>query len=114
MTAMLLQEDGVVDVDEDIGKYWDTTARNPLYPDIPITIRTILNHTSTIANYSNDFPSAAAIRSRLSYAYLSAKPGELESWCYNNYAFQVLGSTSAMRSDRHSWPPAGTACVSVN
>ncbi len=100
MAAMLLQEDGVVDVDEDIGKYWDTTARNPLYPDIPITIRTILNHTSTIANYSNDFPSAATIRSRLSYAYLSAEPGSLESWCYNNYAFQVLGSTLEIASDR--------------
>ena len=38
MTAMLLQEDGVIDIDADIGEYWDVEARNPSYPDIPITI----------------------------------------------------------------------------
>ena len=100
MTAMLLQEDGVIDIDADIGEYWDVESRNPEYPDIPITIRTILNHTSTLSNYEYDFSSASSIRNRLTYSYISAEPGKIESWCYNNYAFQVLGATLEVASDR--------------
>ena len=100
MTAMLLQEDGVIDIDADIGEYWNVEARNPEYPDIPITIRTILNHTSTISNYEYGYSSASSIRSRLTYSYISSEPGSMDSWCYNNYAFQVLGATLEVASDR--------------
>ena len=100
MTAMLLQEDGVIDIDADIGEYWDVEARNPEYPDIPITIRSILNHTSTISNYEYGFSSASSIRSRLTYSYLSSEPGNIDSWCYNNYAFQVLGATLEIAAGR--------------
>ena len=100
MTAMLLQEDGVIDIDADIGEYWDVEARNPAYPDIPITIRSILNHTSTISTYEYGFSSAASIRNRLTYSYISAEPGSIDSWCYNNYAFQVLGATLEVAADQ--------------
>ena len=100
MTAMLLQEDGVIDIDADIGEYWDVEARNPSYPDIPITIRSILNHTSTISTYEYGFSSAASIRNRLTYSYISAEPGSIDSWCYNNYAFQVLGATLEVAADQ--------------
>lgn len=35
MTAMLLREDGILDLDDDIGPYWGVTVRNPRYPGTP-------------------------------------------------------------------------------
>lgn len=94
MAAMALAEDGTVDLDESIGKYWGVEAVNPAFPDEPVSIRNILSHTSTIGAYSDyNAVGAGTIRSRLGYGYMNSKPGDLESWCYNNYAFGVLGST---------------------
>ncbi len=93
MAAMLLHEDGTVDLDEDIGQYWDLETVSA-WPDAPLSIRTILSHTSTIPCYSDYFSvSAGGIRSRLSYGSGGAKPGDLTCWGYNNYAFSVLGAT---------------------
>lgn len=94
MAAMLLQEDGIVDIDASIGDYWGVTAQNPSYPDSPISIRSILSHTSSIISYSDDYSTDYySIRSRLSNGYRNTEPGNIESRSYNNYAFRVLGST---------------------
>ena len=94
ITAMLLQEDGVIDIDADIGDYWNITARNPSYPDIPITIRSMLTHTSSIISYGDDYSTDyISIRNRLANGYCGTEPGSIEGHYYNNYAFRVLGST---------------------
>ncbi len=101
MAAMALAEDGVVDLDESIGEYWGVEAVNPYFPDDPVSIRTIMSHTSTIIGY-DDYTSVSAgsIRSRLDYGYIQSRPGDLKSWYYNNYAFGVLGATLELASGK--------------
>ncbi len=43
-----LYSDGLFDLDDDISEYLDYTVRNPQYPDIPITFRMVLSHTSSL------------------------------------------------------------------
>lgn len=94
MGAMLLHEDGLLDLDGDIGQYWDVETAGAAYPDDPVSVRTILSHTSAIPCYGDYYSvSAGGIRSRLSYGVGGARPGDPALWCYNNYAFSVLGAT---------------------
>ncbi len=94
IAAMKLQEDGILSLGSDISKFWQTEARNPNYPDIPITIDSLLTHTSTVTPYANDGPmDYNTVRNRLTYGYGYGTPGEIGSWGYNNYAFRLLGMT---------------------
>ncbi|MBE6964368.1 MAG: beta-lactamase family protein [Ruminococcaceae bacterium] len=101
MTAMLLREQGVIDLDESIGTYWGIDVKNPHYPDTPVTIRTILSHTSSITNAGDDEPrNYGSVYSRLQNGYFSrAIPGNIGYWSYNNYAFAVLGMTLELAAD---------------
>ena len=38
MAAMILREEGVIDLDESIGTYWDVPVSNPAHPDIPVPL----------------------------------------------------------------------------
>lgn len=95
ISAMLLQETGVVDLDQDISQYWGITVKNPAYPKVPITLRTFMTHTSTLSAYSDETPTTPdAIRPKLAgTGFHGSRPGAVESWFYNNYAFRVLGVT---------------------
>lgn len=95
MEAMKLQEAGVVDLDESIGRYWGMTVKNPYYPNYPVSIRSILSHTSSIALFGDGEPRTySAVRSRLAGSGFSkVVPGSIRSWGYNNYGFVVLGLT---------------------
>lgn len=102
MVAVSLQEEGVIDVDADIGPYWGAAVRNPSYPDIPVTIRSILSHTSSIVMYGDSVSrTGTAIRSKLtsSSCFSRMVPGSIDSWGYNNYAFAVLGVTLEQAAD---------------
>lgn len=95
MCAMLLSEDGTVTLDAPIGTWWDTTSVNPWYPDTPVTIDTLLTHTSSLA--ASDSLSA---RSRISGGgYRAVEPGDPAGWAYNNYGFAVLGMTLELAAD---------------
>lgn len=101
ITAMLLQEDGIVDLDEDFGVYWGSTAKNPNYPDHVISLRDIMHHTSSILCYGDSqSKSYDSVRSCLSGFYNGMEPGVIESYEYNNYAFCVLGMTLELAADR--------------
>lgn len=94
MAAMKLQEEGALTLGADISQFWNTEARNPSYPDIPITIDNLLTHTSTVTPYANDGPmDYTTVRDRLTYGYGYGTPGDIGSWGYNNYAFRLLGMT---------------------
>ena len=93
IAAMLLQEDGTVDLDRSIGEYWDVDAVNPNYPKKPITLRMILEHTSTLLDYDITESSSGQIRRNLTYGYTGGEPGKISSWLYNNFAFGALGAT---------------------
>ncbi len=102
MVAMGLQEDGVIDIDADISDYWDTEIRNPYSKDTPVTISSILSHTSSIIVYDDSVSrSGSSIRSKLTSCscFSRVAPGSIHSWCYNNYAFAVLGVTLELAAD---------------
>jgi CubicO group peptidase (beta-lactamase class C family) len=46
--VMRLVEEGKLDLDEDISKYLGTSVRNPHFPAVPITLRMLLSHTSSL------------------------------------------------------------------
>jgi len=95
METMLLMEHGILDLDDPIGPYWGLDAINPYYPEVPVTIRSLLTHTSSILNLSdNSSRTYDAVRSRLlADGYSCLIPGNISSWDYNNYAYGVLGQT---------------------
>jgi CubicO group peptidase (beta-lactamase class C family) len=48
MALLQLVEEGKVELDHDINSYLNFKLVNPAYPKVPITIRMLLNHTSTL------------------------------------------------------------------
>jgi CubicO group peptidase (beta-lactamase class C family) len=48
MAAMRLVDDGKLDLDRDINGYLGYSIRNPAFPDVPITMRLLLTHRSSI------------------------------------------------------------------
>ncbi|PNX52459.1 MAG: hypothetical protein BV458_09480 [Thermoplasmata archaeon M9B2D] len=47
---MQLYEQGLFDLDDDVNKYLPFSLRNPNHPEIPITIKMILSHRSSLAD----------------------------------------------------------------
>jgi CubicO group peptidase (beta-lactamase class C family) len=57
LTAIMqLYDNGMIDLDSDINMYLPFQVRNPKYKDVPITVRMLLTHTSSI---SDAYPLAA-------------------------------------------------------
>ena len=56
---MTLYDQGKLDLDKDISSYLGFKVRNPAYPDVPITARMIMSHTSSLSadatNYHPDW-----------------------------------------------------------
>lgn len=48
LSIMQLQERNLLTIDDAIDNYYDYPIRNPYYPEIPITIKMILTHTSSL------------------------------------------------------------------
>ena len=103
LSAALLREEGAVDYDADIGVYWGKDARNPRCPEEPVTIRTMLNHTSTLRNSEEIAWDYAGVREQLGSpaGYGGGTPGDLENWSYNNHAFGILGQTLELAAGRY-------------
>ncbi len=95
-------EQGTIDPEADIGQYWNTTVYNPYYPDIPITINTLITHTSSLTDAGGLAAlKGTAARQRLAGSgYQSVRPGAPAGWSYNNYGFAVLGMTLELAADQ--------------
>lgn len=50
IVLLTLWDKGLIDIDKDIGSYLGFKVRNPNYPDKPITLRSIMTHTSSISD----------------------------------------------------------------
>ena len=102
MNALALAEDGKLDLDGSIGQYWNCQAVNRACPDVPVSVRSILSHTSTIPLYGDDASLRYdAVRQRLAQGkFISARPGDVNAWGYNNYAFNVLGMTLELSQNK--------------
>ena len=92
LTAARMREDGLVNYSEPFGTYWDSSFVNPAHPNTPVTLKTLLTHTASLADGSLV---ASAVRQRLGAGrgFTSAVPGSLDNWEYSNYGFGVLGLT---------------------
>ena len=53
--VMRLVEDGILDLDRDVGEYLGYTVRNPRFPDSPVTLRMLLSHTSSLRDDAGYF-----------------------------------------------------------
>lgn len=97
LSAALLREEGAVDYDANIGTYWGVKTRKP------VTIRSMLTHTSTLLNSESIAWDYAGVRAQLGSAsgYGGGTPGDLRNWSYNNHAFGVLGQTLELASGRY-------------
>lgn len=104
MAAMVLREEGAIGLDQDIGTYWNCMIRNPYCPDSPITIRTLLTHTSSVYSAGDTVScSYSSVRERLSRetGFRPMAPGDLSSWEYSNYGFAILGMTLELASGQN-------------
>ena len=132
--AMILVDNGNLDLDADIGDYLGFECRNPLYPDVVITTRMVLSHTSSIQdgtgyspflsatyNGTNDIvPIQELLDPQGSYftsnIFRTEQPGSY--FAYSNLNFGVLAtimeSASGQRFDvfmrEHLFEPMGLAC----
>ena len=64
--AMILVEQGKLDLDEDISRYLGFQVRNPHFPEVAITTRMLLSHTSSLRdNAGYNFPQNVTLKSFL-------------------------------------------------
>jgi CubicO group peptidase (beta-lactamase class C family) len=118
IAIMKLIEDGKIkSIEDDVSKYLGYNVRNPKYPDIPVTIRHLMTHTSGIsdegvnyefirASYSHNPPSMKELFfSKGKYfnpvIWLNSPPGA--TFEYSNFATilagAIVGKTSGKRFD---------------
>ncbi len=99
---MKLVEEGKINLDEDCSRYLGMKLRNPNYPEIPITVRMLALHTSSLrdgsvygisSSYSlKEFftPGGMFWEEGKHFAPKGQKPGEYFEYCNLNYG--VLGT----------------------
>jgi len=93
---MQLMEKGLIDLDDDINQYLNFKVRNPYFPGIPITVRMLLNHHSSIAdNQYGKYKNSLAMFMNdslhvLKSVYENYKPGA--KYKYFNYGYSLLGA----------------------
>lgn len=95
--VMQLVEQGLLDLDADISDYFGYPIRNLKYPDIPITLRQLMTHTSSISSTGGyAYTPDAAVKEMLSLEarrknnYLPQKPGS--KYSYSNFGAGLMGS----------------------
>ena len=50
VALMQLWEQGLFELDDDVNLYLPFSVRNPLFPEVPVTFRMLLSHSSSLAN----------------------------------------------------------------
>ncbi len=96
---MQLYEAGCFDLDDDIGKALGYPVRNPLYPDIPITYRMLLSHTSSLSDSAGYFTLDVLrpdITGDVSRSFNAYAPGTGYQYC--NLGFNTLGTLVEIHS----------------
>ncbi len=107
IAIMQLAERNLLDLDQDISDILRYKIRNPVWPEVAITVRMLLSHTSSITDDStyNNFLDATVknnpipdLKERLTLAgsyyssdqFLSTMPGSY--FMYSNFNFIILGT----------------------
>ena len=103
---MQLVEKKKLNLDDDVNKYLLFRVRNPYYQDVPITVRMLLSHRSTINdrqygwNLNQINPEKNA---KWKKCYNNDKPGEKFSYCNLNYSLlgAIIENVTQMRFDEY-------------
>jgi len=95
--AMKLVDADRLDLDEDISTYLGYKVRSPHYPDIPITTRMLMQHTSSIhdsSEFHDSIMGGAQVSTQnllnRSSSFMTARPGSTH--IYTNFGYTVLGA----------------------
>ena len=98
MTAMKMTEDGYFTLDQDISEIAGYTIKNPKYPNVPITMRHLLTHTSSISSQELDVNSEVTqdvewLPKKLKQTSIFVKkcPGKAAAFEYSNSGYSVAG-----------------------
>lgn len=106
---MQLVEKGKIGLDDDISSLLGFSVRNPYFPQVPITVRMLLGHRSSITDYQYGtfrnsiamFNSANGIDQKPFFE--KSRPGT--KYKYSNYGYSLLGvlieKVSQQRFDRY-------------
>lgn len=90
---MKLVEEGRISLDDDVSNLAGFTIRNPVYPDIPITVRMVLSHSSSLNDsqgYFNLDVLNPATNPDYAKCYNDYAPGTQYDYC--NLGFNTLGA----------------------
>lgn len=90
---MQLVEKKKVNLDDDVNKYLSFNVRNPKFPDIPITIRMLLSHRSSLndKHYALDLNQInPQLGNKFRECYNNYAPGKRFSYC--NLGYSLLGA----------------------
>ena len=124
-----LIEKGLVDPDADASGYIGFPLRNPNHPEIPITVRMLLSHTSSVRDggpgiynipyghpISEYFTEGKPCYNPNCWAPAGQAPGVFFAYCNMNYCLlgSVIENVSGERFDRymvkHIYEPMGLSC----
>ncbi len=91
--VMQLWEKGKIELDNDVNNYLAFNVRNPNFSDIPITVRQLLTHTSSIADGSS-----------IKIGFECGEPSKsLKDWIYNY--FSENGEYYSSNENFHKYAP---------
>jgi len=102
--AMILADEGLIDLDTDISVYLGYEVKNPNYPQVPITTRMLMQHTSSVFDsgafqLSRDRNTSESLRYLLEESSSSERgssfrrsnqPGAVFE--YSNFGYSVIGA----------------------
>jgi len=101
MGILSMQDMDLLSIDEDVSTYWGSSIKNPNHPNMPITLRHILTHTSSMKDfgYKNRATSKLEQNLRKRKSYTSKKPGTTGAYDYNNSAYCAAGAIAGRAAD---------------
>ena len=106
MTLMTLVDEGKAELDTDIGDYLGYAVRNPQWPQVPITLRQLMTHTSSLVEYGsyNKILAGEMPAYKLSEVLRPGGPGDSrENWLpdrpgarydYSSFGSGVMGAVA--------------------
>lgn len=104
--VMQLLEQGKLSLDDEVGDLVGFPVRNPKYPEVPITLRMLLSHTSSLTDSEGYFTLDVInpeVNADWGKSYADYAPGEKYQYC--NLGFNTIGAIierlSGQRFDKY-------------